>query len=212
MPFRFIEMETYPRRAHFGYFRTLAYPYVGITVNVDVTGLPDWCRREGHSFYLTVMHAAALAADGVSVLRQRIRDGRIVEYTECPTSHTEASEDGTYHYCTVHHHMADDEYFRRAEQAREACRGSGLEEDEDVESFYFISTVPWLHYTALIQPVAAGDESNPRITWGRYEETAEGRLLMPVTLLAHHALVDGVHLAQFYENLAAEIRRYASGR
>ena len=29
MPYRVIDMESYPRKAHFDYFRSLAYPYVG---------------------------------------------------------------------------------------------------------------------------------------------------------------------------------------
>ena len=51
-----------------------------------------------------------------------------------------------------------------------------LREDANVESMYFISTLPWLHYSALIQPVAGGEESNPRITWGAFVPDAEGRL------------------------------------
>jgi chloramphenicol O-acetyltransferase len=31
-------------------------------------------------------------------------------------------------------------------------------------------------------------------------------VLLPVTLLAHHALVDGIHLAQFYKNLEQTIQ------
>ena len=58
------------------------------------------------------------------------------------------------------------------------------------------------------QPVAGGDESNPRITWGKYEETTSGRVVMPVSILAHHALVDGVQLAGFYENLGRELQMY----
>lgn len=72
---------------------------------------------------------------------------------------------------------------------------------------YFISTLPWIRYTSLIQPVAGGDESNPRITWGKYEHTADGRLVMPVSVLAHHVLVDGAHIAAFYKNLDFEIAR-----
>ena len=30
--------------------------------------------------------------------------------------------------------------------------------------------------------------------------------MLPVTLLAHHALVDGLHIARFYQNLDAEMR------
>ena len=103
--------------------------------------------------------------------------------------------------------MSLSDYFILAEKARANCASKGITEDADVESMYFISSIPWLHYTALIQPVAGGDESNPRITWGRYKETETGRIMMPVSVLAHHALVDGKHLAQFYTNLDQEIEK-----
>lgn len=207
-----IDMSTYARRQHFDYFRSLPYPYVGVTQSVDVTDLVRFCREAGCSFYLTVLHACALAADETPELRQRIRAGGIIQYDVCPTSHTELLPDGTYCYCTLHHHIPFAEYLRRAEEARQRCRESAsIDEDDEVESMYFISTLPWLHYTALIQPVACGDESNPRITWGRYEADHAGRLQLPVTLLAHHALVDGVHLARFYEGLERIIAALASG-
>lgn len=206
MAHRSIDMDKYPRRAHFDYFRTLAYPYVGVTANVDVTELVRFCRQRGVSFYLTFMHAAALAADGVPEFRQRIRDGGVVEYDACPTSHTEPLPDGTYCYCTLHHHLPFAEYIARAEEARRLCREKpSIEEDEDVESMYFISALPWVHYSALLQPVAGGDESNPRITWGKYEADARGRLQLPVTVLLHHALADGLHLGLFFQGLEKEI-------
>ena len=209
MACRFLDMDSYRRRAHFAYFRSLPYPYVGTTVSVDVTTLVRACRSRQRSFYLTFLHAAALAADGVTELRQRIRGEQIVEYDECPTSHVELLDDGSYCYCTLHHHMDMDSYYRLAEKARQACRNNGIQEEEDVESMYFVSTLPWLHYTALIQPVAGGDESNPRITWGKYAAGPSGQLLMPVTLLAHHALVDGLQLSQFYQRLDEEIELLA---
>lgn len=103
--------------------------------------------------------------------------------------------------------MGLQEYYEQAEKARKNCAENGITEDAGVESMYFISTLPWLRYTALIQPVACGDESNPRITWGRYEQKPGGEYRMPVSILAHHALVDGIHLARFYENLRNEIRK-----
>ena len=207
MSCRILDMNSYRRSAHFAYFRSLSYPYVGTTVSVDVTRLVHACRHLERSFYITFLHAAALAADGVTELRQRIRGDQIVEYNECPTSHIELLDDGSYCYCTLHHHMDMESYYLHAEQARQACCNNGIQEDEDVESMYFISALPWLHYTALIQPVAGGDESNPRITWGKYEAGPSAQLLMPVTLLAHHALVDGLQLSQFYQRLNEEIAR-----
>ncbi len=164
----FLDMEHYPRKAHFDYFRSLQYPYVGVTADVDVTEVLRFSREKARSFYLTFLHAAALAADGVPELRQRIRGDRIVEYSECPTSHIEKTNGAAYCYCTLRHHMDLGEYYDQAEKARKECVKNGISEDADVESMYFISTLPWVHYSSLIQPVAGGDESNPRITWGKY--------------------------------------------
>lgn len=202
-----IDMANYPRRDHFEHFYGMAYPYVGVTVDVDVTALRTLCREKGYSFYLMVLHAVALAADEVDEFRRRIDDGGIVEYDECPTSHTELKPDGTYAYCTLHHHMPLEEYLQRAEAARAAARESGsIEEEAEVQSTYFVSTLPWLHYTQLIQPVACGDESNPRFTWGKYQQNAEGRMMMPLSALVHHALADGVHIAKFYDEFEKQMK------
>ena len=197
-----IDMENDPRRAHFEHFCGMAYPYVGVTAEVDVTALLAFCREKKCSFYLMMLHAAALAADEVPEFRRRIDQGGIVEYDACPTSHTELKPDGTYAYCTLHHHMPLVEYLRTAEIAQAAARESGnIEDGDDVQSMYFISTLPWLHYTQLIQPVCCGEDSNPRITWGRYQANAEGRVMLPLSVLVHHALADGLHIAQFYQAL-----------
>lgn len=202
-----IDLRQYPRRQHFEYFKSLQYPYVGVTNPVDVTDLVKYCKAERCSFYLLFLHIAALAADEVRELRQRIHDGGIVEYRECPTSHIELLDDGTYCYCTLRHHMPLQAYLSYAEEARKRSREKGsLEEEENPEKLYFISTLPWMQYTALIQPVAGGEESNPRITWGKFQKDFCGREQMPVTLLAHHGLVDGMHIAQFYENLDKKIQ------
>ncbi len=205
-----LNMDSYERKAHFDYFRSLQYPYVGVTVDQDVTSALRFSKENHCSFYLTILHAAALAADAVPEFRQRIHGNQIIEYSECPTSHTERTGGGAYCYCTIHHHMNLPDYFAHAEEARSNCRSKGIAEDDDSESFYFISALPWLHYTSLIQPVACNDESNPRITWGKYEISDSGRVIMPVSVLAHHALADGSHIARFYDNLKQEIEKLYS--
>ena len=210
MSFHYLDMERYERIEHFRYFLSMPYPYVGVTVDTDVTGTVSLRKARGYSFYLTFLHAAAKAADRVPELRRRIRDGVLIEYDACPTSHTELCANGTYCYCTLHHDQPFEEYIAYAEAERRRRRESGsLREDADVESMYFISTLPWLHYSALIQPVAGGEESNPRITWGAFAPNAGGRLQMPVTLLVHHALADGSHIAKFYDALRAELAAIA---
>ena len=76
------------------------------------------------------------------------------------------------------------------ERAR-ARAGASIQEDAEVDSLLFITSLPWLHYSAFVQPTAGPDDCNPRISWGKYAPDHRGRLMMPVTILCHHSLVDG---------------------
>ena len=73
MNWRTVDMSRESRRDQFAYFQTLSNPYVGVTVQVDVTELAVWCRERGTSFFLAVLYAAVRAANGVPELRRRIR-------------------------------------------------------------------------------------------------------------------------------------------
>ena len=58
MNWRTVDMSRESRRDQFAYFQTLSNPYVGVTVQVDVTELAVWCRESGTSFFLAVLYAA----------------------------------------------------------------------------------------------------------------------------------------------------------
>ena len=76
---KIIDLENHPRRSHFEYFGSLAYPYMGLTANVDVTNLIRFAKEKGGSTFHAVLWAAAKAANAVPELRQRIVDGGILE-------------------------------------------------------------------------------------------------------------------------------------
>lgn len=78
-----------------------------------------------------------------------------------------------------------------------------IEHDDPLDKI-FISSLPWLSYTALINPTPIPADSNPRITWRKYFEENE-KILLPLSVLCHHGLVDGLHIAKFYEILNKEI-------
>lgn len=211
MAWHWVDMSRDPRRGQFAYFQTLANPYVGVTVQVDVTALTGWCRERGVSFFLAVLYAAVRAANGVPELRRRIRDGRVAEYESCPSSHTVALPDGTYCYCRLEADRPFGEFLPCAAAEQERVKQApAIEDGEDGESLFFVSCVPWLSYTALTQPTPVPADSNPRITWGRRYRQGE-RDLLPVTLLANHALADGIHIARFYENLDREMAALCGG-
>ena len=186
---RELDMEAYRRKEHFAYFTGMAFPYVGATVQVDLGDFAGRMRARGYPLFLSLCYAVSGAANAV------------LEYDRCRTSHTVALEDGTYCYCTLEDQLPLEEYIPyAAARQEEARRARSLSDGGDPDELLFLSTLPWLSYTALVQPVPVPADSNPRITWGRYFEQG-GRTLLPVTVLCHHALVDGVHIARFFREL-----------
>ena len=197
-----IPMESYKRIQHFNYFKDMAYPYVGITTDVDITSFLKYIKERKYPFFLSFLWCVAKAANMVPELRQRIYNDGIIEYYNCETSHTVAKEDGTYCYCSLDCNQPFDQFIAYAieKQEQEKQYGDITENKEDALSLFFISTLPWISYSSLIQPVPMPADSNPRITWGKYYEK-NGKIVLPVSILCHHALVDGKHIADFFIHL-----------
>lgn len=209
MKYRMIDMETYPRRAHFDYFNAMPDPYVGVTADVDVSTLVTVCRQTARPFFLSFLYLVGRAANAVPELRQRVWKGGIIEFDTCDTSHTVLRDNGTYSFCRLDCMKPFDQFLPEAKLRHEAARSQAcLDDGEDGIGLLFLSCVPWLHYTGLRQPVPTPADSNPRITWGKYR-TEHGHTTLPVTLLANHALVDGFHIGVFYEMLQQELCRFA---
>ena len=197
-----IDLSTYPRAQHFRYFLTMGYPYVGMTVQVDITDFYRWQKENGVPFFLAFLWCAARAANRVPAFRQRIRDGEILEYPWCPTSHTVAREDGTYVYCQLDCRGDFASFLRTALPLHEeAARHGTIEEDtSNMLPYFYVSTVPWLHCTSVTHPTPMPADSNHRLVWGKYGAEGE-RITMPVTVLCHHGLVDGRQIGDFYREL-----------
>lgn len=208
MDYKYLDMETYKRKNHFEYFNSLAYPYVGLTVNVDITDLLKTIKAKRLPFFFSICYCVSRAANRVPEFRQRILNNQIIEYDDCLTSHTVALSDGTFCYCDLDSNRPFEDYICYAayEQEKAKQKNSIDENADDKLGKIFISTIPWVSYTALINPTPVPADSNPRITWGKYFMQNE-KALLPVSVLCHHALVDGLHISKFYDFLNEEIFR-----
>lgn len=201
-----LDMAHYPRRAHFAFFCGMANPYVGITSPVDVTPLYRKAKADRLPLFLCTLYAVTRAANEVPQLRQRLDDGGIVQYEWCRPSYTVALPDETYCYCNLGTRAETlDAFLRDGErEQRLAMQAQSLDDGEDPGDLLFVSCLPWLSYTAIMQPTPMPADSHPRITWGKMEDDGT-RVTMPLTLLAHHALVDGLHITRFFEAFARNV-------
>ena len=115
MDWKAIDMARYPRKAHFDYFRTMAYPYVGVTVQVEITHFLARIRERNAPFFLSFVYCVTRAANTVPELRRRLDGDGIREYAWCPGSVTLALPDETYCYCALDCRAAFEHYLPEAE-------------------------------------------------------------------------------------------------
>ncbi len=201
MALRKIDMTKDPRAAHFEYFRTMTSPYVGITANCDITALRAYTQRTGAPFFLTLLHCAVNAANDVPQLRRRIQEDGVVEYDCCISSHTVALPDDTYCYCQLDCRPPLEEFLPYAlAEVEKAKNCPDITDGDDVDRLLFVTSVPWVSFTGLRHPTTYPADSIPRITFGKFFSQGD-KVLLPVDLTAHHALVDGLHIAHFFARL-----------
>lgn len=208
MPPRVLDLTADPRRAHFDYFRAMANPYLSVTANCDITTLREKTVRDALPFFLSLLHCAIGAANAVPELRRRIRGEEAVEYECCDSSHTVALPDGSYCYCRLNCAKPFSEFLPYAQAEIERAKAApDIDDGADGDSLFFVSSLPWISFTGLSLPTPSPADSNPRITFGKFFPQGE-RILLPVNLTVHHALVDGLHAARFFEELACRCAKF----
>lgn len=63
------------------------------------------------------------------------------------------------------------------------------------------SLMPWVTYTHISHTNSGKkDNATPLFDWGKYYEK-DGKVLIPISVQAHHSFVDGLHIGQFVEKL-----------
>lgn len=196
-----IDLQTWKRKEHFAYFSSLDDPYWCVTVEVDCTVALQEARENSLSFFLLYLHCALLAANKVEEFGYRIVDGQVVCYDEVHASVTVLREDETFGCCFIGFKPDFSEFSAAAaEQISfvKARSGMCIEKDYLLNQIH-ISTLPWMKFTGLTYAKSLKpQDSVPKITFGRYFAQGD-RFIMPLAIQVHHALIDGLPVAKFFD-------------
>lgn len=205
--FQIIDEKTWKRAMHCMVFRSSVEPAFCVTFEVDVTGFRRMVREKGYSFTLAMVYAVCRCANTIEEFRYRFVDGNVVLYDRIDTAFTYLDKE-TELFKVVNVPMQDslDEYVklaaRTAEEQKEYFTGP-LGND-----VFQCSPMPWVTYTHISHTNSGKKENaTPLFDWGRYQER-DGRIVMPVSVQAHHSFVDGIHIGQFVEELQQYMDRF----
>jgi chloramphenicol O-acetyltransferase type A len=197
-----IDLETWPRRSQFEFFRGFANPHFSLTAQVDVTRLVEELKPEGVSVFNAVLFAVMGAANALPELRTRFRGDQVVEHEVVHASITVPIEDERFAFCDIEYAPDWPAFDARCQAAVEHARRQSVLIDHIAQrdDWIFLSCLPWVAFTSMTNPTSGPDDCVPRITWGRFERLGDSWRL-PVCVEVHHGLVDGLHVGRFYQGL-----------
>ncbi len=199
---KYLDLVNWNRKDHFNYFRQFDYPHFNVCANIDITRSYKHIKENGLPFFISMLYVASKTANSIKEFRLRIRGDSVVEHEAISPSFTVMTENDVFNYCTAPY---TDDYcsFRANASAliEKAKTSTGLEDDAGRDDLLYITSLPWVSFTSITHPINMKQvDSIPRISWGKFYED-EGYMKLPLSIQAHHALVDGMHVGDYFANL-----------
>ncbi len=201
-----IDLETWPRRDTYFFFKDFADPFFNICANVDVTRVRSLCRQNKLSFSLACLFCSQRAANSVAEFRHRVLGGDVVEFDEIHATQTILNDDQTFSFCYFENAADVFEYDKAGSASRERykqLRTFDVESDR-IDLIYY-SVIPWVSFTAFKHASRMDNRQTvPRIVFGM--TFTDGNMVkMPVSVEGHHAVMDGIHVGRYFQALQHEM-------
>lgn len=198
--YKIIDEKTWKRAMHCMIFRNSVEPAFCVTFELDITNFLNKIREKNYSFTIAMVYAVCKCANRIEEFRYRFLDGKIVLFDKIDTAFTYLNKD-TELFKVVNVPMQDtmEEYVELASKAaREQQEYFTGPLGNDV---FQCSPMPWVAYTHISHTNSGKkDNATPLFDWGKYFER-DGRIIMPISVQAHHSFVDGIHVGKFADML-----------
>ena len=210
-----LDYNAWPRREAYEFFSTISNPFYMVTFRADVTGLYDYTKARGLSFYMGMIWACTEAINGVEAFRIALREGELVVLDRRDPSFTDLKRGAEQFHIVTMAHIGDIDAFCREAVRRSAEQNTFIDAEKETDELIYYSCMPWVELTALtnernLSAPGALDDSIPRIAWGKYVEES-GRKVLGLSMEVNHRFIDGVHIGRFAQWLEQCIGQLSTG-
>lgn len=201
------------RRDRFELFDRMDSPAVNLSFTMDLPDFRPWCKTQGLPPFHVLLFAVLNAVLKVENFRYRIFEGEVIRIDRLTPSYTVVNQ----------HHDLNFAQFAWSDELREFVARSLVARDQastmaalndtyqgmsprECKNQVFVTCIPWLDFTSIQHPAASlGAPDIPSLAWGKFRDGSHGRLLLPFSVQAHHGFVDGYHIHQLAQTIAAEL-------
>jgi chloramphenicol O-acetyltransferase type A len=197
-----IDIESWPRRDHYRLYRHFDQPHFNICANVDITAFYPALKLRGISFSVGVLYVLARVANELPAFRQRMRGDEVIEHEVVHPATTVLADGGLFSFCNLTYAADVASFAAGASRVLDAARQRPtLEVEADRDDLLFTTSIPWVSFTSFAHPTHLHPaDSVPRLAWGKRFEDGNA-LKMPLSVQGHHALMDGLHMGQYFERV-----------
>lgn len=202
-----LNLSTWPRKEHFGFFSKFEEPFFGLVANIDCTKGYASAKAKYVPFFIYYLHRVMAAVNSVEEFRYRISGNEVFVYDRVDASATLTREDNTFGFSLMEFNPDIDVFSANAKAEIERVRNTpGLFTREfDNDNIIHFSAIPWVDFTSLSHARSfTFPDSCPKISVGKMTEK-DGRRSMPVSVHVHHGLMDGYHVGLFFDALQREM-------
>jgi chloramphenicol O-acetyltransferase type A len=197
-----LDIENWPRKEHFHFFRQFEEPFFGATVEIDCTKAYANAKTLKASFFSYYLHKTLVAVNTIEPFRYRISDDQIYICDQINASATIGRKNGTFGFSLIEYD-SDFAVFKgiTATEIDRIQTTSGLfTRTFDDDNVIHFSAIPWLDFTSLSHARSyTCPDSCPKISFGKMKIADNGKRSMPMSVHVHHGLMDGFHLGQFVD-------------
>lgn len=197
-----LDIQNWPRKEHFLFFKQFGEPFFGLTVEIDCTKAYETSKQLGTSFFVYYLHKTIVAVNTIECFRYRILDDAVYIYDTIDVSATIMRADNTFGFSLMEYSPDFDVFAANAFQEIERIQNtSGLFTREfPNDNLIHFSAIPWINFSSLSHARNyTFPDSCPKISFGKMTIGKDGKRTMPMSIHAHHALMDGFHVGQFVD-------------
>ncbi len=197
--YKHIDIPNWPRRKTYEGFKDFDFPYLVVGAEVEMGRTLQFLKRHQLPVYTALVHTICRVANDIPEFKLRMRQDGVVEHEVVHADFTVAEPGDLFSIRLVEYKASFTEFLKLCRDADNKSFAPG-EAAKENDHWIFMSSLPWIHFNHVVQPIDRKSGSIPRIVWGKFKEHCD-RVTLPISIQAHHSLMDGVHVAHFIRKL-----------
>ena len=206
-----VDIATWNRRESYEFFKEFQDPFVGLSVDIEVTDFYRYCKSKGLGIHHPLLYATLAAANDFEPIALRRKGEGVVLYDTIDMGCSVLKSDQSFtfaYYNWIQGESFEDFLVRTTEITRAAAKGIPLDPRPGRTNLIYGTTLPWVSFTSFSHPKQGGGHSIPRTVFGKIFER-DRKWYLPFHLEVDHALMDGLDMSMYLSKVENQLRALA---